>query len=249
MPSNRRILRVILAAALAGVGVACKHLPGDGSPPTPAVQPVLGAVLRSGTPLVFARRTQAGAGFEVLPSRAAILRLTNPYPGSSDRIRVTLTPAGGTARQLDWVGQDDIPGKQARDQTGYYEIVIDNTGYSLIMTAAPAERSGPGYSLEIVNLAADPSLPASPPLKVGIEPRSTVAAPSSVFFDCGNDHDSADGRWHYNCKPGASIVTRQITLQGWLVGPGHNCLGELCVEDFHYDFFPDPDFVAEYYGR
>jgi hypothetical protein len=80
----------------------------------------------------------------VLPSGATIVRMASAYPGSSERMRVTLTPGGGTARELMWVRRDDVPGKQARDQTGYYEIAVDNYGYSLIVTPSPAERTGTG---------------------------------------------------------------------------------------------------------
>ena len=238
------------SASLMVVGsllIGCQ--PGS-TPPAPAITPVLEAVLRSGSPPLFAQRVVSTGGYEVLPSAATILRLANGYPGSGDRIRVTVTPsAGGAPQELAWVSRDDVPGKQSRDQTGYYEIAIDNFGYSLIVTPAPAERTGSGYSITVVNLSPGGSPAESAPLTVAVTARPTVAAPSSVFFDCGNDYDALDGRWHYNCKNSEGIVARDFALQGWLTGPGPNCLGGLCIEDFYYSFFPDPDFIDEYYGR
>lgn len=235
------------AIVVAALGAAACNQSGSG--PGPAETPVVEAVLYAGTPPGFARRNPATGGYEVLPSSATILRMASGYPGSSDRMRVSLTPAGGAPRDLAWVSRDDVPGKQALDQAGYYEIVVDNFGYSLVVTGSPAERSGAGYAIDVVNLSPGGSPPESPPTRVAIEARSTVTKPSAVFFDCGDDYDAIDGRWHWNCKSSDGIIGRDFALQGWLVGPGANCLGGLCVEDFQYGFFPDPDFIDEYYGR
>ncbi len=240
----RRSIAIGAIVAASGSAAAC-----DKSGPRPAETPVVEAVLHAGTPPVFARRNFLTGGYEVLPASATILRMANAYPGSSDRMRVSLTPTGGPPRVLAWVSREDVAGKQSLDQAGYYEIAIDNFGYNLIVTPAPAERTGPGYTIGVVNLSPGGSPPESPAMLVAIEATATVTKPSAVFFDCGDDYDAIDGRWHWNCKNSDGIIRHDFTLQGWLTGPGANCLGGLCIEDFQYGFFPDPDFVDEYYGR
>lgn len=245
MGTHRLSDRMLIAIAVAGTLAGCATC-GPPRPPAPAVQPVLEAVLRSGAPPTFARRIPGTGRYQVLPARAAILRLASPYPNS---MKVFLTPSAGARRELVWVSRDDIAGQQAHDEAGYYSVENDIFGYSLIVSPPPAERTGPGFSVEVVNLSPGGTPPESPPLTVAIEARSTVTAPSSVFFDCGGDFDAFEGRYHGNCKPSSSIVIRDFALQGWLVNPHANCLGDLCIEDFHYNFIPDPDFIDEYYGR
>jgi hypothetical protein len=129
--------------------------------------------------------------------------------------------------------------------------VVDKYGYSVLVTPPPAQRTGPGFDLTIVNTTPNPppgSAAESPPLTIRIRPVTSRTLPSSVFFDCGGDYDALDGRWHRNCKESGSRVAPEVTLQGWMEAPGPNCLGNLCIEDFHYDFVPDVDFIDEYYG-
>jgi len=61
---------------------------------------------------------------------------------------------------------------------------------------------------------------------VDVLPTPNQTKPSAVFFDCGNDFECPagpeskcvlGGKWHYNCHPGASIVTQNFTLEGWLM--------------------------------
>jgi hypothetical protein len=237
-------LAILTAAALLGCG------PPPVPTPRPAVQPVLDAVLRGGTPLTFARYNARTVRYEMLPGGARILRLISAYPGGSDRMRVTLTPLGGAPRELAWVGRDDRAGQQAHDATGYYELAVDRAGYSVIVTPAPAERAGGAFTIDLVNLSPGGTPAESPPLTVAMGPRAVATQASDVFFDCGNDYDAVDGRWHFNCKSSGGIVARDFTLQGWLAPtPGAGPLGPLWIEDYHYTFFPDPAFVDEYYGR
>lgn len=235
---------VIVSALLLGCGPRPVPTPGS------AVLPVLDAVLRGGSPPTFARVNPQIQRYELAPGGARILRLISAYPGGADRMRITLTPFGGAPRVLPWVSRDDLPGQRAHDATGYYDLALDRGGYSVIITPAPADRDGNGIVVELVNLSPGGTPAESPPLRVAIGVPAIATKASDVFFDCGEDFEPPGGKWHFNCKASGGIVARDFTLQGWLTpGSGAHPLDKLWIEDYHYDFAPDPAFIDEYYGR
>lgn len=70
--------------------------------------------------------------------------------------------------------------------------------------------------------------------------------PSYYFHDAG---DNSKGFWSQR-----AIVARDVTLAGWIVGDPH--LGRnkdrffpSGSEDWHYSFYPDPDFIDSTYGK
>ena len=240
----------VVVLALAVVLHACRSPNVSTPPPTP----VLSAVLVAGARIQFAR--PQGPNFEALPSSAVILRLTSAWPLDGERIEVILSPfVGGTSTgPLAWVRTDDVTRKQALANAGYIETVVDGFGYSVIVTSSPALRNGGGYKIALrTSAGGTAAAPAtfSPSLSIGIVPRVQRVLPSAVFFDCPERNGSA-GNWYNNCKNSSSIVERDVVLEGWVRGPGSNCLGTndpICVEDWHYDFSPDPDFIEQMYGR
>jgi hypothetical protein len=242
--------RAARVAALAGavVSIGCPPFNQSTNVPTSQpVMPVLEALLLPGPHLRFARRGPHDDGWLALPASSVMLRMASAFPGS-DRIQVILTSIGTRASSvLSWVARDDLPGKQRLDAAGFFEVVVDQFGYTILVTPAPAERTGAGFDLIVTNRASN-SDTMSAPLKVEVRAAPSRTLPQQVFFDCGEDHDDIAGRWHQNCKNSDSIVASELTLQGWMSGPHSQCLPGLCIEDYHYDFVPDVDFVDEYYG-
>lgn len=121
----------------------------------------------------------------------------------------------------------------------------------------PAEFDALGLDWNKIQVVPDGALQgyASKPF---VNPHSSVR-PSDVFFD-GRD---ANERGRRESKEPASIVAKHVLLAGWLddhspregEGSRHpyaNCRydwgSETVTEDFHYDFVPDPDFIARVYG-
>lgn len=227
-------------------------------PPTPThppIDPVLYAVLLPGSPPTFARANKGGAAFEVLPSASVLLRFTNLLP---DDMNISLKyPSGNTSGRLQWVAMDNFSQRQALDATGYYMHALDGFGYTVIVVPPAAQRSGPGFDIITKNISNNPPPGGgseSAPLTVTIVPKASRTKSSDVFFDCGQDHDSFEGKYYYNCKPHASVIIDNFTLEGWLDvtssdSPSYpNCLGGLCWEDWHYHFVPNPDFIDAFYG-
>lgn len=232
---------------------ACQPSGGGNSNPPP--DPVLNAVLIPGPRITFAR--PGATGFEVLPSSAVILRLTSAWPLDGERVEVTLTPfTGGGPRvgPLAWVRRDDNARKATLASVGYIETVVDGFGYSVILTPPPAFLTGTGFDIALRTsqggTAASPAA-YSQYLSVGVRPRVARVPPSAVFFDCNLSHGGV-GNWNHTCKNGSSIVARDVALEGWLRGPSPNYFGgnndPIWVEDWHYDFGPDPDFIEQMYG-
>jgi hypothetical protein len=243
------IMRGSIVLSLVVVLQACR----SPSPSTPPPTPVLSAVLVAGPRIQFAR--PQGPNFEALPSSAVILRLTSAWPLDGERVEVILSPfVGGTSTgPLAWVRTDDVTRKQALANAGYIETVVDGFGYSVIVTGPPPFRNGGGYTIAVRTSAGGTAAAPttfSTPLSVGIVPQVQRVLPSAVFFDCPERNGSA-GNWYNNCKNSSSIVDREVVLEGRVHGPGSNCLGTndpICVEDWHYDFSPDPDFIEQMYG-
>jgi len=245
-----RVYGRLRVAALIVAG-GCTPTPGSNTPVVrPPATPVLGAVLLPGPRPTFARSVGSANNFEGLPSSSIILRMTSPLPEGPASINLSLAfLSGGATGRLQNVRFDDAPGAQALDAVGSYSVVNDTFGYSIIIRPPVAQRTGTGFVITMKNTAANPppgTGAESAPLTVSIVPKVARTRPSDVFFDCGTD---VVGQWYYNCKPGASIVLSEITLEGWLVTvKPDSCLGDLCVEDAHWEFLPNIDFINSYYG-
>jgi hypothetical protein len=234
--------------------------------PNPPVDPILYAVVVPGNPPTFARQRtspsgQGYEGYEILPSSSVILRLTNPFPKSSEAIKIILKYKDGTqSDRLQYVRVDDIPQQRSLESIGYYEVVVDSYGYSVIVVPPATERTGSGFDIIMTNIASNPPAGVNAESKaldiVILRQAANRTKPSDVFFDCGDDFQAIDGDWHYNCKEGASIVLRNFTLEGWLVSLNGNCIDggsnnafkKLCIEDYLYDFIPNSDFIDAFYG-
>lgn len=227
---------------------------GGGAAPVPP-EPVLNAVLLPGQHITFARLI-ADRTYEALPSASVILRLTSRWPLDGERVRVTLVPVSPPPQPgpLAWVRSDDLPRKQQLANTGYFETVVDGFGYSIVVTPAPTLQNSNGFNLTVSTTAGGtPQSPAaeSAPIIITIRPRAARTLPSAVFFDC-DESSRGPGSWLSNCKNSGSIVLRDVVLQGWLRGPAPNWYGgsndPIWVEDWHYDFDLDPDFIEQMYG-
>src|SRR5260370_3976930 len=152
-------------------------------------------------------------------------------------MNISLTyPGGDTSGRLQWVAMNNISQREALDGTGYYMYALDSFGYTVIVVPPSSQRSGRGFNIVAKNVSNNPppgSSPESAPITVTIVPKAVRTKPSDVFFDCGQDHDSFEGKYYYNCKPHASVVIDNFTLEGWLAtdSPSYpNCLGTLCWE-------------------
>jgi hypothetical protein len=236
-----------LAVSTIMVAVLIAGCPPPVYPTPPPVDPVLEAVVMPGPWLPFARNRQLpSVVYEVLPNPNVILLMASKYDFSKVNVTIKyLSDESSTPLELVERGATDR--KLALDEQGFFEFVFDIYRYSVIVTPRKNERAGLGFDLVMVNQAANGT--QSAPLVVRVRPRVMRTLPSDVFFDCGEDFDNIEGRYHRNCKNSESIVGRNITLQGWLIHPFRNCLGTLCVEDWHYDFVLDPDFIDSMYGR
>jgi hypothetical protein len=227
---------------------------GGGASLTPP-EPVLNAVLLPGQHITFARLI-ADRTYEALPSASVILRLTSKWPLNGERVRVTLVPVSPPPQPgpLAWVRSDDLPRKQQLANTGYFEAIVDGFGYSVVVKPAPTLQNSNGFNLVVTTTAGGtPDNPAveSAPIIITIRPRAARTLPSAVFFDC-DDSGRGPGNWYNTCKNSGSIVARDVVLQGWLRGPAPNWFGvnndPIWVEDWHYDFDLDPDFIEQMYG-
>ncbi len=252
-------MRLGLSRAFWGAALVVACNGGANSPPTPPITPILEAVLLPGPFLQFSRHILPVDLYEALPSAMVILRMASAYPGDAGRISIALLPVGGSASTpLAYVAREDQTGKQRLASSGFFEVVVDNAGYSLLVTPSPAARSGSGFDLSVTNSTPNPPAGTngtSPTLMVKIRPKVARTLPSDVFFDCGESHDEWNGRWTPNCVESESIIAGNFTLQGWVIKPFFNCddtmpgcLHGTWLEDFHYDFIPDVDFIEKYYG-
>jgi len=242
---------MVLAAG--AVTVACRApAPSSTQPPTP----VLNAVLLAGQHLTFARPDGRG-GYEAMPSSSFILRFTSAWPLDGERVEVTVSPFSGpvASSKLAWVRRDDIGRKQQLASAGYIETVVDGYGYSVILTPPSALRTATGINVALrTSQGGTAANPASYSAYVSLllKPKPTRVLPSAVFFDCTERGGGGVGSWYNTCKNSSSIVARDVVLEGWVRGPGANCFGgandPICVEDWHYDFAPDPDFIEQMYG-
>lgn len=227
---------------------------GGGTSVTPP-EPVLNAVLLPGQHITFARLI-ADRTYEALPSASVILRLTSKWPLDGERVRVTLAPVSPPPQPgpLAWVRSDDLPRKQQLANTGYFETIVDGFGYSVVVTPAPSLQTSNGFNLVVTTTAggtANQPAAESAPIIVTIRPRAARTLPSAVFFDC-DASGRGPGNWYNTCKNSSSIVARDVVLQGWLRGPSPNAFGgnndPIWIEDWHYDFDLDPDFIEQMYG-
>ena len=118
---------------------------------------------------------------------------------------------------------------------------------------SPAEMSVLGFEWGKVRVVSDHSLDHLTERRLNAPPR---VRPSEVFFDCGNDYDSIDGKHYFNCKESACIVHREVLVAGWLVnaaetGPAAAAWVNVQpqgVEDVHYHLKLDPVFLDRVYG-
>jgi len=100
-------------------------------------------VLVPGSPATFARKSNAGLAYEVLPSASVFLRLTNTYP---DGIRIILKYSDGSiSTPLESVSIDNNARRQALKAVGYYDIEIDSHGYAVRVFPPESQRTGPGF--------------------------------------------------------------------------------------------------------
>lgn len=246
-----KTLLVLLVACILIIAMAsCSP-----TPPTPdtyqtSVDPELYAVLVPGSPPTFARKSISNLdqAYEVLPSTSVILTLATRWPGSSESKIVLKFRSGATSDPLEFVNRSDTARKQTLDSVGFYEAIGNKL---LIITPPLNERQGLGFDIVMTNISPNPPpgvISESKPLFITILPVENRTKPSDVFFDCGTDFAAIGGTYHYNCKPGNSVVIQNFTLEGWLVESYPNCLGNLCWEDFHYYFVPNPDFIDDFYG-
>ena len=249
--STRNLQRVVLVAL--ALLTACR-------PPAPTLdpppKPVLNAVLLPGARLTFARPDGNG-GYEAMPAASVILRLTSPWPLDGERIEVVVSPFSGPggSTTLAWVRSDDVPRKQQLAAVGYLETVVDTYGYSIILTPPPALRTATGINVAVrTSRGGTPTAPSvySDYLSLLLKPKTARTLPSAVFFDCTAPGGGGVGSWYDTCKNSSSIVARDVVLEGWVGHPGPNCFGgandPICVEDWHYDFAPDPEFIEQMYG-
>ncbi len=250
---STRNLRWMALVALA-VLHACRLPPPASTPPA---LPVLNAVLLPGQRLTFARPDGSG-GYEALPASSVILRFTSAWPLDGKRVEVTVSPftGPGGSSTLTWVRRDDALRKQQLASIGYIETVVDGYGYSVILTPPSALRTATGINVALrTSQGGTPSNPAvySPYTSLLLKPKAARTLPSAVFFDCTERGGGGVGSWWDTCKNSSSIVARDVVLEGWVRNPAPNCFGgdndPICVEDWHYDFAPDPDFVEQMYGR
>jgi hypothetical protein len=108
-----------------------------------------------------------------------------------------------------------------------------------------SEFNSLGFRWDKVHVVADGSLNHLLESRLHAPPTTRATA---VFFDCGNDFDGFDGRWHWNCKEGAAIASRDVLIAGWLHSdPVINKLS-YGLEDIHYDVKLDARFLDRMYG-
>lgn len=179
------------------LAVGCGSGPDPNSPARLPLDPLLDAVLQPGPWLRFARHTQPADVYEALPSASVILRMASAYDGTTTSITIKYLSDGTTA-ELEQVATSDLVRRQALATQGYFEIVAGAYGYSVIVVPRADQRAGAGFDIVMVNrnFAANRSVP----LDVHVRPRVARTLPSDVFFDCGNDYDTIEGKYYTNCK-------------------------------------------------
>jgi hypothetical protein len=230
------------------------RLPAPTSTPPPP--PVLNAVLLPGQRLTFARPDGSG-GYEAMPASSVILRFTSAWPLDGERVEITVSPftGPGGSSKLTWVRRDDVARKQQLASAGYIETVVDGYGYSVVLTPPSALRTATGINVALrTSQGGTPANPASYSAYISLllKPKATRTLPSAVFFDCTEQGGGGVGSWYNTCKNSSSIVARDVVLEGWVRSPGPNWFGgtndPIWVEDWHYEFAPDPDFIEQMYG-
>jgi hypothetical protein len=232
----------VLTIVILGAAATCE----GSSQSTEPIKPILKAILHPGQPPTLVARNLGGE-YGVLPSVSVFLRLESAWPGNAELMKVAID---GTL--LQWVRKDDIPTQQdlASRGLGYYLVDVRPDDYDVIVVPAPSQRTGSGFAIELRNLLqAGTQTKESAPISVEVTPAASkkIIEPSDVFFDCGSDYQAIDGKHYRNCKPGASIVKRNVVLAGWLMkDPFTNC-SDYC-EDMHYPLMVDPLFLAKFYG-
>ncbi|HEX2690983.1 MAG TPA: hypothetical protein VHN14_30425 [Kofleriaceae bacterium] len=140
----------------AGLAAACPPASSAPSQPLKPLDPVLDAVLRPGPWLQFARHM--GNFYEVLPSASAILRMASAYDASTTNITLK-NLIGGRPVALEQVARDALLRKRDLANQGYFEVVVDSHGYSVIVTPPADQRTGPGFDLVMVNSRSAGALP------------------------------------------------------------------------------------------
>lgn len=121
-------------------------------------------------------------------------------------------------------------------------------GDSKLWIPSAEEFQAAGFTWDKVQVVPDGALRRYRPQLFSAPPKTKA---SDVYFDCPDGWREGPKGWQlwtYNCKSKENIIRRDVVVAGWLTKDPWVSRAEAGVEDMHYDFVPDPMFIARVYG-
>lgn len=171
-----------------------------------------------------------------------------PTPDDAGFFKLSVTPMPGNlpgpaAAWFSWTATVKLP-KSVRFQ-GLKPIpafVLTMRDTSLENSFTGTDKQAPDLNLGVPGFR--PPFCAGP----GCDPPPATPPPPSEVFLSG-ENSKNDTQWPHMPRATLGIVSRQVTLAGWLEGPGRNndSLPPHASEDWHYSLILDPDFITRNY--